>query len=83
VRWQSPIFRVTSLLISSLYWLCILSKPMFWPLFCPWRHSVTTFVLFMLSGAVLGVIAGIAGSRLWFFTAAFAVVTLFIGTSTL
>jgi hypothetical protein len=63
--------------------MCILAPARFWPVFCPWEHSTKAFLLYMMTGVVLGIVAGVVGSRLWFLAALAAAFSLMLGVSTL
>jgi hypothetical protein len=64
-RLTANICGTTSLLISLLYWACILLPKPYWPFVCPWGQSMRRFVDFMLVGLALSIVAVWKGPGWW------------------
>lgn len=73
---------IVSVIFSSLYWACITVPQPYWPIACPWGHSMAAFVRIMFAGIALGLIAAWKGSRWWVAAAILATVSFFVGGST-
>ena len=78
-RIAANICGIASLMISSLYWACILLPKPCWPTVCPWGHSMERFLDFMFAGLVLGLVAAWKGRKLWVGAAVLAFASLCLG----
>ena len=78
------LFGIVSVLISAVYWGCILLPKSYWPYVCPLLgHSMGTFVVWMLVSVGFGVIAVAVVSRWWIAAPALAMLSLFMGGTTI
>jgi hypothetical protein len=81
VRLVANICGIGSILISLLYWACILLPKPYWPFVCPWGHSMERFAGFMVASLVLGIVAAWKGPRWCIGAVALAFISLLLGTS--
>ena len=80
-RIAANICGTCSVLISSLYWACILLPERYWPLVCPWGKSMERFLDFMFVGLALGLVAAWKGRRWWIGAVVLALGSLCAGVS--
>jgi hypothetical protein len=65
VRTVANVCGAIGLLISVLYWACMLLPKPFWPLVCQWGQPMGKFLDFKFADRALSILAVRKGHKFW------------------